>query len=155
MPLNRLLHWLRGRNTPPPAARTAPEPSPLSQADQIPSRAERLDLQEALILHLEWCVQFNDHLAAPPGQHAPEADGMAADRSPLGQWLAAMATRSLGRHPHFAELVDAHRQLHAHALETLHLTSTGRTDQACTLLNTGFERERLRVASLLREMQQG
>ena len=62
MSLNKLLHLLRPK---PPTANTVVEPVPApfsAEPSTAPLRLDRLDLQAAIIHHLEWCVQFNDHL---------------------------------------------------------------------------------------------
>ncbi|GLS15157.1 hypothetical protein [Hydrogenophaga electricum] len=151
MPLNRFLPWRRTRKAPTTAPPASPPPAP----DKPLTRSERLDLQSAVIHHLEWCVQFNNLLTLPPGEQRTLPDWMNADLSDLGLWFVRMAPQPLGRHPRFAELIQAQRQLHTLAQQALQLNRAGQTDQACTLLNTAFERERLRVLDLLRTLQQG
>lgn len=132
----------------PPAARFAAEPPPTAL------RLDRLDLQAAVIHHLEWCVQFNDHLGLinqsdmPPPRQLPGPDD-----SELGQWLQRAAARAPGAHPLFGELLREHRLFHDLADEALKLASEDRMDLASTLLNTDFERARARVLGLLRDMQ--
>jgi hypothetical protein len=118
------------------------------------SRLDRLDLQSAVIHHLEWCVQFNDHLSqinqaeTPPLRTLP-----AADQSGLGLWLQRSASRAPGQHPLFEALLREHRQFHELAEKALELAAKDRMDLASTLLNTDFERSRARVLTLLRAMQ--
>ncbi|WP_439114785.1 CZB domain-containing protein [Hydrogenophaga sp.] len=114
---------------------------------------DRLDIQRAIILHLEWCVVFNDHLGADsslPQATEPLPD---AKSSGLGQWLAQTRQRPLGRHPLFAELEQAQRQFHELADRALALTRNGHMSLASTLLNTDFERSRTRVLEILRSLQ--
>lgn len=116
---------------------------------------DRLDIQRAMILHLEWCVVFNDRLGAdsslPPLQEALPT----AHDSELGQWLAQARHRAPGRHPLFAELEQEHLRVHQLAEKALALTRDGHLDRASTLLNTDFERSRTRVLDILRSLQQG
>jgi hypothetical protein len=154
MSLNKLIHLLRHKRPtlpPEPVAPTAAfSPAP------PPPRLDRLDLQAALIHHLEWCVLFNDHLAqVRPDEPALVRTLPGADDSALGQWLRAAATRAPGQHPLFPELRQAHQLFHELAEEALQLALDDRMDLASTLLNTDFERARARVLSLLRDMQKG
>lgn len=156
MALNKLFQWLRGaRAAPPPGGSGLDGCAPMPGAHPPGSRIDRLDLQTAVIHHLEWCVAFNDHLShihqaeSPPVGRPP-----GAAQSELGQWLLRSAARAPGGHPAFAELLREHRHFHALAAEALQLATEGRMDLASTLLNTDFERSRLRVLALLREMQQ-
>lgn len=159
MSLNKLFQLLRRSrsDTSPSAGHGEPPAHQLvASPDTAAPRLDRLDLQGALIHHLEWCVQFNDHLGmvnqaeTPPPRLLP-----GADESELGQWLARAATRAPGTHPLFADLVQAHRHFHDLADEALKLAGEGRMDLASTLLNTDFERSRAKVLGLLREMQKG
>ena len=155
MPFNQLFQRLRGSRAvpadPDPAAH-APVMAPETRAPT--SRIDRLDLQSAVIHHLEWCVAFNDHLShinqgeAPPLHRLP-----GAEQSELGQWLLRSASCAPGEHPAFADLLREHRHFHALAEEALKLATEDRMDLASTLLNTDFERSRARVLALLREMQ--
>lgn len=154
MPLNKLIHLLRHKTPPVPAQEAAPTAtfSPVPP----PPRLDRLDLQAALIHHLEWCVLFNDHLAqVRPGEPALVRTLPGADDSALGQWLHVAAARAPGKHPLFPELRQAHQQFHELAEEALQLALDDRMDLASTLLNTDFERARARVLGLLRDMQKG
>ncbi len=159
MSLHKMFQFLRGFRADRRPPHSAGEPPAVPFAAQ-PSRGapqlDRLDLQAALIHHLEWCVQFNDQLGivslseTPPPRQLP-----GAETSELGQWLQRSAARAPGTHPLFAELVREHRLLHQVADRALQLAERGRMDQASTLLNTDFERSRARVQALLRDMQKG
>lgn len=158
MPLHKLYQWLRGpRAVPAEAQQVARPPVGVAEARPLASRLDRLDrldLQSAVIHHLEWCVAFNDHLShinqgdSPPVRQLP-----GAEQSELGQWLLRSAARAPGEHPAFAVLLREHRHFHELAEEALKLALQDRMDLASTLLNTDFERSRARVLSLLREMQ--
>jgi hypothetical protein len=157
MSLNKLFQLLRRSrpDTPPAVGHGDPPVHPFADSpDAATPRLDRLDLQGALIHHLEWCVQFNDHLGmvnqaeTPPPRLLPGVDD-----SELGQWLARAATRAPGAHPLFAELQKEHRHFHELADEALKLAGEGRMDLASTLLNTDFERSRAKVLGLLRDMQ--
>ena len=114
----------------------------------------RLDLQRALVHHLEWCVVFNDRLhranslLTETEAHLPDAQ-----ESGLGQWLARAARQSFGNHELFTELCKEHERLHALANQALMHARNGRMDLASTLLNTDFERSRCRVLDTLRALQ--
>ena len=69
-----------------------------------PALAHELDVQTAIIEHLEWCLLFNDRLAGHsllPGQ--PSSLPGSAD-SKLGQWIRRAGSEAVGRHPAFAAL---------------------------------------------------
>lgn len=154
MPLNKLFQMLRPKQ-PPVAAPVTAASAPVIPA-ATPRRLDRLDLQTALIHHLEWCVLFNDHLAqVRPDEPVLVRTLPGADDSALGQWLQAAATRAPGQHPLFPQLQQAHRRFHELAEEALLLALDNRMDLASTLLNTDFERARAQVLGLLREMQKG
>ena len=154
MPLYKLFQLWRSQRASPPIE---PSPPPFAApAPEAPPRLDRLDLQAALIHHLEWCVQFNDHL----GQVRPDEPALVrtlpgAHDSELGRWLEDARTRAPGRHPKFEALVEAHLHFHDLAEEVIRLATEDRMDLASTLLNTDFERARARVLGLLREMQKG
>lgn len=152
MPLYKLFRLLRGhRATPPVEPPPAPFAAPPTEA---PPRLDRLDLQAALIHHLEWCVQFNEHLGqVRPGEPPLVRTLPGADDSALGRWLQDARARAPGRHPQFDTLVKAHRHFHELAEEVIQLATEDRMDLASTLLNTDFERARTQVTTLLREMQ--
>lgn len=158
MSINKLFQLLRGkRSSAPPssgqgAAHAAFAPSGQASA----GRLDRLDLQSALIHHLEWCVMFNDHLGLINQSDTPPVRTLPGiDQSGLGLWLQRSASRAPGQHPLFEELLREHRQFHELAEKALELAAKDRMDLASTLLNTDFERSRARVLSLLREMQKG
>ena len=159
MPINKLFQLLRGSRqgqTPAPGPGGAPSSTFASSERVSPQQLDRLDLQSAVIHHLEWCVMFNDHLShitqtdgdAPPLRTLPQAD-----QSGLGLWLQRSASRAPGQHPLFEALLQEHRQFHELAEEALILAAEDRMDLASTLLNTDFERSRAKVLALLREMQ--
>ena len=160
MSLNKLFQLLRGsRVGQAPSAGSGEAPNRAFAGEPPPPaapRLDRLDLQGALIQHLEWCVQFNDHLGLVNQSDTPPPGRLpGADDSELGQWLARAATRAPGTHPLFADLVQAHRHFHDLADEALKLAGEGRMDLASTLLNTDFERSRAKVRGILRDMQKG
>lgn len=160
MSLNKLFQLLRHARsgTSPSAGHGGAPAHPTTAGPDAahPPRLDRLDLQGALIQHLEWCVQFNDHLGLVNQSETPPPPRLpGADDSELGQWLARAATRAPGTHPLFAELVEAHRHFHDLADEALKLAGEGRMDLASTLLNTEFERSRAKVLGILRDMQKG
>lgn len=151
MNLQRLLDrlpWSRARNNPaaPPLDASPPEICP-------PPRLDRLDLQAAIIHHLEWCVLFNEHLSVDgvTAHHQAPLPGPA--ESALGRWLDKMTQRAAGRHPAFAELRQEHLRFHALAQQALEHARNQRMDLASTLLNTEFERSRARILEMLRQMQ--
>jgi hypothetical protein len=154
MNLPRLLGRILGvRPTPPAASPVAPQVPPAAQGEPPLPRLDRLDLQAAIIHHLEWCVLFNEHLtaASAEGLHTtplPDAPGSA-----LGQWLTRMTQRPAGQHPLFAELQQEHLRFHALARQALDHAQHQRMDLASTLLNTEFERSRARILEMLRRMQ--
>lgn len=163
MNLQRLLdRILGGRSVPPPAASpvapdapqvSAPEPAPAQEAEPPLPRLDRLDLQAAIIHHLEWCVLLNEHLTAAPGQGRHSTPLPDAHDSALGQWLDRMAQRPAGQHPLFTELQREHLRFHALARQALDHAQQQRMDLASTLLNTEFERSRARILEMLRRMQ--
>lgn len=151
MPLNKLFQLLRTRRSAPP---TSAAPKPVFAPEPPVLRLDRLDLQTAAIHHLEWCVQFNDFLGqVRPGETPLVRTLPSAQHSELGLWLQAAASRAPGQHPLFAQLQRAHQQFHELAEEAIVLATEDRMDLASTLLNTDFERARMQVLSILREMQ--
>ncbi|MDR7149679.1 hypothetical protein J2W49_001634 [Hydrogenophaga palleronii] len=116
----------------------------------------KLDIQRALVHHLEWCVVFNERLhranslLTETEAHLPDAH-----ESGLGQWLAKAAEQIVGHHDMFVELRDEHERLHELASQALMHARSGRMDLASTLLNTDFERSRIRVLETLRMLQRG
>lgn len=157
MNLQRLLEKiLGGRPTLPPAA--APQAqaqvrAPAPAAEPPLPRLDRLDLQAAIIHHLEWCVLFNEHLTAATGQGRHTMPLPEAHESALGQWLDRMAQRPAGQHPLFIELQREHLRFHGLAQQALNHAQQQRMDLASTLLNTEFERSRARILEMLRRMQ--
>lgn len=157
MSLNKLFQLLRGSRSgqTPRAGRGDATSSHFAPDGRVPTRQlDRLDLQSAVIHHLEWCVMFNDHLSqineakTPPLRTLPDAA-----QSSLGLWLQRSASRAPGQHPLFETLLREHRHFHELAEEALTLATEDRMDLASTLLNTDFERSRAKVLTLLREMQ--
>ncbi|MGM9425060.1 hypothetical protein [Hydrogenophaga sp. MI9] len=149
------LPWSRSRNLSTPG--NTPPSSPATARAVAESRPmppiDRLDLQAAIIHHLEWCVLFNEHLSVD-GAHAQHQSLLPeAPDSALGQWLARMAQRPIGQHPHFVELQQEHLRFHALARQALDHARNQRMDLASTLLNTEFERSRARILDMLRRMQ--
>lgn len=134
---------------PVPGQPTAPAPARVLGA----GRMDRMDIQVAIIHHLEWCVMFNDHLSGEITRRLPQATLPGAKDSDLGHWLDDAATRAPGRHPRFAELRLAQQRFHALANEALQLAREDRMDLASTLLNTDFEQERTHILAILRDMQ--
>jgi hypothetical protein len=116
----------------------------------------KLDIQRALVHHLEWCVVFNERLhranslLTETEAHLPDAH-----ESGLGQWLARAAEQLIGHHDMFVELRREHERLHELASQALLHARSGRMDLASTLLNTDFERSRIRVLETLRMLQRG
>jgi hypothetical protein len=164
---NLLQHLYRRRPTdstssghgdlPMPAApaQVPQRPLPRSSGDasgQMPG-LDRQDLKHAIVMHLEWCVLFNEHLGADKSLPAPVQDLPGERTSGLGQWLTQARQRPAGQHPLFGELLQEHQRFHELANQALGLARIGRTDAASTLLNTRFERSRTRVLELLRAIQ--
>lgn len=164
--MKKLQHWfqrkLRSRATLAPQMRPRP-PSALERGSSISAEdpeellaqdIAKLDLQRALVHHLEWCVVFNDRLhranslLTETEAHLPDAQ-----ESGLGQWLTHAARLPIGQHSLFADLCREHERLHELANQALCHARNGRMDLASTLLNTDFERSRLRVLETLRELQ--
>lgn len=159
MNLQRLLGRLLGVRPTPPTAEptatpgTAQAPTGAQGGEPPLPRLDRLDLQAAIIHHLEWCVLFNEHLTAASGQGRHTTPLPDAPGSALGQWLARMAQRPAGQHPLFAELQQEHLRFHALARQALDHARHQRMDLASTLLSTEFERSRARILEMLRRMQ--
>lgn len=138
-----------------------PAAAPVNDLSRVPVlepvarafRPDRLELQSAIIYHLEWCVLFNEHLALDPTQatHAkPLPDANACE---LGQWLHRVLDRREPCDPRLLQLSDEHDRFHILAQQALSLAQQHRMDLASTLLNTDFERSRARMLDLLRSMQ--
>lgn len=131
---------------PPSPARVSTETVPIPGLD-------RLDLKQAIIMHLEWCVLFNEHLGADKSLPDPQKELPGERNSGLGQWLTRARQRPPGQHPLFGELLQEHQRFHDLANQALGLSRMGRMDAASTLLNTDFERSRARVLEILRAIQ--
>lgn len=160
MNLQRLLArlpWSRSRDQSPsrenPSARSANLGAESATRPMPP--VDRLELQAAIIHHLEWCVLFNEHLSVDGGHAQHQTPLPEAADSALGQWLTQMAQRPIGQHPQFIELQQEHLRFHALARQALDHARNHRMDLASTLLNTEFERSRARVLEMLRLMQRG
>jgi hypothetical protein len=137
-----------------PAPAPAPAPSPAPSAAPTPApRLNRLDIQAAIIEHLEWCVQFNERLSRDHTPIEAEAALPGASDSGLGQWLARSQHGAPGQHPLFAEIEREHTRFHELADKALSLADSGHMHLASTLLNTDFERSRARLLELLRTLQ--
>ena len=132
----------------PPAAAPVLSPAPAPQID-------RLEVQGAIIEHLEWCVRFNERLSRErhTDQDLPDLPG--ADDSGLGQWLKRSRDGAPGQHPLFADLEREHQRFHVLADKALMLADSGHMHLASTLLNTDFERSRARLLDMLRTLQRG
>ena len=153
------LPWSRSRNQPPPTSH-APAPAPVPEPESAvaspaiaPLKVDRLDLQTAIIHHLEWCVLFNEHLSvdATKARHVtPLPD---AQQSALGQWITHMGQRTGSGHARFIELKQEHLRFHELACQALDHARNHRMDLASNLLNTEFERSRARVLDMLRSLQ--
>jgi len=122
------------------------------EAVHIPG-LDRQDLKNAIIMHLEWCVLFNEHLGADKSLPPPKQDLPSERTSGLGQWLTQARQRPPGQHPLFNELLQEHQRFHELANQALGLARFGRMDAASTLLNTDFERSRAHVLEILRAIQ--
>ncbi|HMN92878.1 MAG TPA: CZB domain-containing protein [Hydrogenophaga sp.] len=139
-------------------ARTPPQP-PKPAAERLPTGPvhvagiDRQDLKQAIIMHLEWCVLFNEHLGADKSLPPPQQDLPGERASGLGQWLTLARQRPPAQHPYFGELLQEHQRFHELANQALGLARIGRMDAASTLLNTDFERSRARVLEILRAIQ--
>lgn len=167
---NPLQHLYRRRPTestssghgdlPMPAAQArTPLQSPQPAPERLPTAPvhvpgiDRQDLKQAIVMHLEWCVLFNEHLGADKSLPPPKQDLPGERASGLGQWLTLARQRPPAKHPFFSELLQEHQRFHELANQALGLARIGRMDAASTLLNTDFERSRARVLELLRSIQ--
>ena len=136
-----------------PVATTRVEPvRPPANPVHIPG-LDRQDLKQAIIMHLEWCVLFNEHLGADKSLPQPQQELPGERASGLGRWLTQARQRPAGQHPLFGELLQEHQRFHELANQALGLARIGRMDAASTLLNTDFERSRARVLEMLRAIQ--
>lgn len=118
-----------------------------------PLKWERLDVQAAIIHHLEWCVLFNEHLSVDRTHTRHTTPLPDAQQSALGQWITRMDLRAAGADPRFIELQQEHLRFHALAQRALDHAHHQRMDLASTLLNNEFERSRARVLDMLRGLQ--
>lgn len=114
---------------------------------------DRLEVQAAIIQHLEWCVAFNEHLRADPGDAATRQALAGPQDSGLGRWLADALARTDGPQPFLDELMAEYQGFHQLAQQALTLAQADQMHQASTLLNTDFERSRARVLKMLRALQ--
>lgn len=155
MRLSHLLQRLRTGRVPAPPGHAVPAgpAMPATGTGQAAKALDRLDIQAAIILHLEWCVQFNEHLSGELAREGSRAELPDAGHCEFGRWLGGSAAGAPGQHPRFAELQATHERFHAIADEALRLAREDRMDLASTLLNTGFERERTLILAILRDMQ--
>lgn len=118
-----------------------------------PFKPDRMELQSAIIYHLEWCVLFNEHLSLDPTQVSHAASLPDANACELGLWLHRVLDRPGPCDPRLQLLSDEHDRFHILAQQALSLARQHRMDLASTLLNTDFERSRARMLDLLRSMQ--
>ena len=151
--LLQLLPWARARSH----LATGPDGSAAASASGSEAPAvtlpDPLDLQAAVIHHLEWCVLYNEHLAVDGSRSQHIAPLTDADESPLGRWLSHTVARCGHLDARLVELQQEHARFHAVARQALALARNHRMDLASTLLNTDFERHRARILELLRAMQ--
>jgi hypothetical protein len=149
------LSWSRNRApAAEPAPPTAEPPQSLAPPGNVePLKLDRLDLQAAIIHHLEWCVLFNEHLSVDTALASHVSALPDASHSGLGRWIAQIEQRAAGTHPQFIALKQEHLRFHALAHQALEHAQNQRMDLASTLLNTEFERSRARVLDMLRQMQ--
>jgi hypothetical protein len=139
-----------------PAAAESPAMEPVRLPPQAPPPPlDRLDVQAAIIEHLEWCVLFNERLSRDRDASQPPTDLAGEQDSGLGQWLARSRHGAPGQHPLFAQIEQEHARFHALADQALSLADSGHMHLASTLLNTDFERSRARLLDLLRTLQRG
>ena len=155
MTLQQLLErltWSRNRAKPSEPAPLMVAPPPAAPV-VLPLKLDRLDLQAAIIHHLEWCVLFNEHLSVDVGHARHSTPLPDAQHSGLGLWIAQMSHRAAGGHPQFLALKKEHLRFHQLAAQAMEHAQNQRMDLASTLLNTEFERSRARVLEMLRTMQ--
>ncbi|AOW15017.1 hypothetical protein LPB72_20990 [Hydrogenophaga crassostreae] len=139
--------------TAPPKADVEIDLAPCGAGERSNRAPDRLELQTAIIHHLEWCVLFNEHLSVDASGPAPLAPLPSAADSGLGQWIGSVRNGPSGNAPEVDALIQEHQHFHQLALKALAFARQGRMDLASTLLNTEFERSRARVLELLRGMQ--
>lgn len=145
--LTRLMRCLSARAPVPVIAPPPPEPAPTG--------FDRLEIQAALIDHLEWCVAFNEHLRTDPTNTTPHAPLPGPTESGLGRWLMQAQARCDRPQPLLEALRCEYQQFHHLANQALSLARAGQMHLASTLLNTDFERSRARVLQILRTLQRG
>lgn len=133
------------------AASSEPARAPMEPV-HIPG-LDRQDLKQAIIMHLEWCVLFNEHLGADKSLPPPQDELPGERASGLGRWLTQARLKPPGQHPLFNALLQEHQRFHELANQALGLARIGRMDAASTLLNTDFERSRAHVLEMLRAIQ--
>jgi hypothetical protein len=155
MNLQKLLQYLRRRQRPasPEPGEVLPHDTPSPTPAPAERKLDRLEIQEVIILHLEWCVLFNEHLGADNTLQAPDRPLPGAKGSELGQWIERMRSQPPGERARFAELEREHLHFHQLADQALALARSGHMHLASTLLNTDFERSRARLLDLLRSMR--
>ena len=112
-----------------------------------------LEIQTAIIEHLEWCMLFNEHLGADPEMPHPLQPLADATDSGLGRWIAKLQQNPELQHPLLDELAQENRRFHRLAHQALDFARSQRMDLASTLLNMEFERSRARVLEILRWLQ--
>lgn len=143
--LTRLMRRLSARAPVPVSVPPPPVPAPTG--------FDRLEMQAALIDHLEWCVAFNEHLRTDPTSTTPQAPLPGPTDSGLGRWLAQTMARSAEPQPLLEALQAEYQQFHHLANQALALARSDQMHLASTLLNTDFERSRARVLQMLRTLQ--
>ncbi len=156
MPLQQLLQYLsRSRTRRSAEGKDAPGPVAASMTPPPVRKPmpDRLELQTAVIHHLEWCVLFNDHLCVDAEQASQLPPLPSAQDSELGRWLQRMRQGPAQGDLRFDALVEENNRFHQLARQALDLARQDRMDLASTLLNTDFERSRARVLDLLRQLQ--
>lgn len=126
----------------------SPPAAPAPDVDA--ARLSRLDVQNAITLHLEWRMLFNEMLS---NEELPAADAMPdAQQSGLGRWLMLVQRQGRDGHPAFAAIAVEHQQLHSLAAQALEHARDNRLDLASTLLNTRFERSHRQLVQLLNSL---
>jgi hypothetical protein len=157
MPPQQLLQYLSRSRKPDAGKALRESKSEATGAEPTPTQRhwpDRLELQAAVNFHLEWCVLFNDHLSVDE-QHTDQLAPLpSADDSDLGRWLHHMRQGLAPGDNRCDALHEEHHRFHQLAGRALALARQDRMDLASTLLNTAFERSRVRVLELLRQLQQ-
>jgi hypothetical protein len=142
----RLQQLLRGQRD---SARQPPLADP--QVPRALDDADRLELQRAIIEHLEWCVKLNTRLGRDGIEQSISLPNAA--ESGLGRWMASARSGAPGTHAVFAELVREQQRFHQLADQALAYAEHNQMHLASTLLNTDFERSRARILEILRTLQ--